>query len=444
MTQCSRARYSGLVTCLVAGLFAGLIGLFLFGCGGHTGGDLFSGNGTPEIGVSDDTLDFGASGLWRSLMISNAGGGTLSWDLQENPAWIDPSQYNGSIPAQASQTLLLNLNRDLLNSGQNVDSLWLTSNGGDLYITLLAQQMDSAVLGQLPDTLDFGSGSDSLALVIVNTGGASLTYAISINDTLFSVYPTSGVTEDQDTVWVYFNRASTPSGNQEAVLTVESSGGVAVVHLTAFGVSADGVWLSYSGAGNGYYFAAPNDYFFLVRFDVVENWPNFKVSRVRIQIYSIAGTYDDIGLLCWGVYESGGFLYPDGNQILYETDLLDPVSGWNEWEVDWPLNLETFCVGYYQDDAYDPIYPLLYYDNTSPSERSYRIYWDYSWGDFLTQPLSDRDWCIEVFVEPVSAYAGATIPEGRWLRPSRIPPPSADSVPHPNATAARKYLPRDN
>jgi len=418
-------------------ILAWVVCLAFLGCGGHTGGDLFSGNGTPEIGVSDDTLDFGSSGLRRSLTITNAGYGTLSWFVQESPTWINPSSSGGSISGQASQILLLDLNRELLNPGQYVDSLWLTSNGGDLHIALLAQQLDSAVLGQLPDTLDFGSGSDSLALVIVNSGGAQLAYAISINDTLFSAYPTGGVTEDQDTVWVYFNRASTPSGMQDAVLTVESTGGVAVVHLTAFGVSANGVWLSYSGTGNGYYPAQANDYFFIVRFDVVENWPNFKVSRVRIQLYSIAATYDNIGLLCWNVYESGGFLYPDENQILYETDLLNPTSGWDEWEVDWPVNLETFCVGYYQDDGYDPIYPLPYYDNTSPTQRSYLVYFDYGYNDFMTTIVDGWDWCIEVFVEPIPASAGATIPEGRWLRPSRMPPPPAEDIEQPRSLAVR-------
>jgi len=405
--------------CAIFILLAATAGFTLFGCGGNSSPDLFSGNGTPEIGISDNTLDFGSSGLWRSLTITNSGQGTLSWFVQESPTWIDPSLPNGSLTAQASQTIVLQLNRGLLNAGQNTDSLWLTSNGGDRYVTLLAQQLDSAVLGQLPDTLDFGSSLDSIPLVIVNSGGAQLAYAISINDTLFSAYPTGGVTEDQDTVWVTFNRSSSPSGIQEAELTVESTGGVAVVHLAAFGVNDNGVWLSYSGAGNGYYFAQPNDYFFIVRFDRPQNWQDFKVSRVRILLYSIAATYDDIGLLCWDVSESGGYLYP--NQTLYETDLLDPVSGWNEWEVDWPINLETFCVGYYQDDGYDPIYPLPYYDNTSPTLRSYLIYWDFSWGDFLTAIMDDRDWCIEVFVEPVSTAAGMTAPEGRWLHPSRMP-----------------------
>ena len=405
--------------CPIFILLAATAGFMLFGCGGNSSPDLFGGNGTPEIGLSDNTLDFGSSGLWRSLTITNTGGGTLSWFVQESPTWIDPSLSYGSLTAQASQTIVLELNRGLLNSGQNTDSLWLTSNGGDRYVTLLAQQVDSAVLGQLPDTLDFGSSLDSIALVIVNSGGAQLAYAISINDTLFSAFPTGGVTEDQDTVWVAFNRASAPSGIQEAEMTVESTGGVAVVHLAAFGVSANGVWLSYSGTGNGYYLAQPNDYFFLVRFDVVENWPNFKISRVRIQFYTIAATYDDIRLLCWSVYESGGFFYP--GQTLHETDFLDPVSGWNEWEVDWTINLESFCVGYYQDDYYSPIYPLPYYDNTSPTLRSYLVYYDYIYNDLMTTIVDGWDWCIEVFVEPVSTAAGLTAPEGRWLRPSRIP-----------------------
>jgi len=42
------------------------------------------------------------------------------------------------------------------------------------------------------------------------------------------------------------------------------------------------------------------------------------------------------------------------------------------------MNLETFCVGYYQDDGSGQIYPLPYYDNTSPTLRSYRVYFDYS------------------------------------------------------------------
>jgi hypothetical protein len=88
--------------------------------------------------------------------------------------------------------------------------------------------------------------------------------------------------------------------------------------------------------------------------------------------------------------------------------------------VDWPLSLPTFTVGYYQYDGTPPAYPQIWYDMTVLAIRSYLI-WQAQNGYVYGDIVADRNWCLEVFVEPI--YTGTNQPEppeGRWLRPIKV------------------------
>jgi len=394
----------------------GLMCFYLANCGSHTVGEPASGE--PLIGVSEDTLDFGYSGLQRSLVIYNTGGGALQWWLTDEPAWIEASSNTGNLSSDESESVLLTLSRDLLESGENSGSMALNSNGGNLTITLRAEQEVGAVLGELPDTLDFGTTLDSIPMTITNAGGDTLAWYIPLEDPYFSVSPNSGTTTNQSIIWIFFNRTGAPLGSHQAALQINSNGGNATVQLKAFAMTTDGFWLSYGGDADGYYLAQPTDYFFVVRFDRPPDWQDFKVSRVRVMLYTLSGAYDDVQLFCWDVEQSSGYLFPDLYDERYETGTFDPVSGWNEWTVNWQLNLSTFCVGYYQPDAASPIYPDPYYNNTSPAARSYLVYEGY-YGGLVVDLLSEWDWCLEVFVEPVPTAAGLEPQEGVWLEPAK-------------------------
>ncbi len=76
--------------------------------------------------------------------------------------------------------------------------------------------------------LDFGTGLINLTFDITNTGGGSLTWTISDNDSVgfLGTAPTSGsTTSETDTITVTANRSSLAAANYSATITVTSNGG---------------------------------------------------------------------------------------------------------------------------------------------------------------------------------------------------------------------------
>lgn len=410
-----------------------VLALGLCGCQENPSSDITSSD--PALGVSDLSLDFGLSGLLQSLAIYNAGGGTLSWSLSAEPDWVEPSDTSGALAANDSAVVDVQINRSLLATGLNVDSLYLESNGGSLWITVQAELAGGPFLAVLPDTLDFASLDDSLQLTIYNTGQGLLTWSISMDDPWFTAAPDTGSTMTSSTVWVRLDRETAPDGQQQSYLHISSNGGDAQVKLLAFVGNQQGQWLSYCGQADGYYPAWFNDYFFIVRFDRPPDWQDFKVSRVRIQLHTLSGAYDTIQLLCWNVVVDNGYIFPDiYGGVLYQSGDLNPVQGWDEWEVDWPLNLSTFCVGYYQADYTGDIFPDPYYDSSYSALRSY-IVWEQYFNYFVIDLLYTWEWCIEVFVEPIYVADGAPVAQGLWLKPASIEPAEVGSNPRPKHKA---------
>jgi hypothetical protein len=115
----------------------------------------------PVLSVSPTSLDFGTSDTQKSFNIVNAGGGTLTWSLSSNQAWLVPGLTSGS----GGATIGVTVNRNGLNSGTYSGVITVTSNGGsstvsismtvlaapanpDLAVTITS--IDSLVIGQQP------------------------------------------------------------------------------------------------------------------------------------------------------------------------------------------------------------------------------------------------------------------------------------------------------
>ena len=140
--------------------------------GSHTGDITVTSNGGTKTGtisltieqillVSPDPLsfDFGnvsAGASWsRTFSISNAGSGTMTWNVSTDKPWITVNPTSGT----ESGTITINLNTASLSSGSYTGTITVTSNGGTKSgnINLRVATKDSAVLG-VGETWDIGNG----------------------------------------------------------------------------------------------------------------------------------------------------------------------------------------------------------------------------------------------------------------------------------------------
>ncbi|MBN1351134.1 hypothetical protein JXJ21_17065 [candidate division KSB1 bacterium] len=90
---------------------------------------------TPLLAVDPATLDFGATLSSLNFQITNQGGGTLTWQVAENP---DKSWMTSVSPSSGTNnaTVTVNVNRSGLNPGAYSGNLSVTSNGGNQNITI--------------------------------------------------------------------------------------------------------------------------------------------------------------------------------------------------------------------------------------------------------------------------------------------------------------------
>lgn len=89
----------------------------------------------PLLQLEPHALDFGIDLTTGRLLIANAGGRTLGWELLATPAWVTFSQYSGMIRALGPpDTVTAEASRDGLPPGTYQDTLALSSNGGTLAV----------------------------------------------------------------------------------------------------------------------------------------------------------------------------------------------------------------------------------------------------------------------------------------------------------------------
>ena len=88
-----------------------------------------------------DSLDFGANQEEnsRSFNIFNDGVEYMEWEITKTAEWITGvSKENGGIKAGKTQTIILTIDREKLQGGENVTTVYITSNNGSKQLRVTA------------------------------------------------------------------------------------------------------------------------------------------------------------------------------------------------------------------------------------------------------------------------------------------------------------------
>ena len=138
----------------------------------------------PALKVVDDnrqeisTLDFGSAidDLSRSFSLFNDGPEKIEWLLTANAQWIKSvSKTEGTLSAGATQSLLITIDRALLNSGENKTTVHITSNSGNKQLVVIAKNdYTTTVLNTYPTT-DVRSTSATFNGEIITDGSPKYT-----------------------------------------------------------------------------------------------------------------------------------------------------------------------------------------------------------------------------------------------------------------------------
>jgi len=203
--------------------------------------------GQSTIGLVPSTLSF----VWqlntpappaKSFTISNTGGGTLSWAASTNQSWLSVSPTSGT--GTAGPTVTINtagLTAQTYSGTVTVAATGATNTPQTVGVTLtVTAPTQSPTIGLNPTSLSFNWQQNSPApqaqsFTISNTGGGTLSWAASTNQSWLSVSPTSGTGPASVTVSV--NTAGLTAGSYSTAITVSAAGAsntpqLATVNLT--------------------------------------------------------------------------------------------------------------------------------------------------------------------------------------------------------------------
>ena len=84
----------------------------------------------PLLALESGDLDFGTTLAERILDLGNTGTGQLSWEIQEEVAWLEVEPDGGVALSEASQ-IRFTVNREGLEAGNYTGEVRISSNGGD-------------------------------------------------------------------------------------------------------------------------------------------------------------------------------------------------------------------------------------------------------------------------------------------------------------------------
>lgn len=187
------------------------------------------------IGITPTALTFsgtagGANPPAQTVTVSNTGGGTLSWTVSDNAAWLTLSPVSGT----NSGTINVSVNLSGLTGGTYNATMTVSATGATtktLPVTLtVVSATTSPAIGLTPTSLAFsgtagGANPSGKSVTITNPGGATLSWSTSDNAAWLSVAPTSGTTTTEtDTLTASVNLSGLSAGTYSGMITVTAVG----------------------------------------------------------------------------------------------------------------------------------------------------------------------------------------------------------------------------
>ncbi len=190
-----------------------------------------------DKGEEISELDFGNQydDVSRMFSIFNDGTELLNYEIVKTAAWITSlSVTEGSLEPGATKPIVVNIDREKLQVGENATTLHITSNNGSKQLTIHVEKQQVLNIvdnkGKEVNELDFGSDDNELSRTfnILNNGGAKLHYQITKSvDWISNISSTEGDIEGGGTlvVVVTIDRAKLPVGDNSTTLVVSTNNG---------------------------------------------------------------------------------------------------------------------------------------------------------------------------------------------------------------------------
>ncbi len=190
-----------------------------------------------DKGEEISELDFGNQydDVSRMFSIFNDGTELLNYEIVKTAAWITSlSVTEGSLEPGATKPIVVNIDREKLQVGENTTTLHITSNNGSKQLTIHVEKLQVLNIvdndGNEVNELDFGSDDNELSRTfnILNNGGAKLHYQITKSvDWISNISSTEGDIDGGGTlvIVVTIDRAKLPVGDNSTTLIVSTNNG---------------------------------------------------------------------------------------------------------------------------------------------------------------------------------------------------------------------------
>ena len=182
---------------------------------------------TPILNVMPKELDFGEETATLAIDITNAGKGTLQWNIDEDIAWLSCSPVSGTTNKESSP-VVVTVSRTEMDRGDYNGMIVVTSNGGSQKIPV-SMSVESVNLEIEPEELNFGSLTNSIQLTLKNTGSGTLKYTVESSNEWLVLNKESGSVTKTDYLEAIVTREGLSAGKYNATISFSVSGGNVVV-----------------------------------------------------------------------------------------------------------------------------------------------------------------------------------------------------------------------
>lgn len=185
----------------------------------------------PVLGVMPGQLQF-ATGQGRdppakALSVTNAGGGTLNWNVTWEAGWLEIAPTSGALDSGQTQALTVSPAASDLPLGTHSGTVWIEAPdvGGSEQVAVQLVVFRNPEIGLSTDlvflSVQEDDDPDPTAVVVSNVGGGVLSWAASPDAAWVTLSPESGTLEAGESVTVSVGAEPPDVGSYVATVTVD-------------------------------------------------------------------------------------------------------------------------------------------------------------------------------------------------------------------------------
>ena len=176
----------------------------------------------------------GSNASSQGFEIWNSGGGTLTYSISNDETWLSCNPNSGTSTGE-HDNITVDYSTSSLPPGNYSATISITAEGAgnspqEIEVSLtvnyaVPDPLISLDRSNLSNSCTEGSNASSQGFEIWNSGGGTLTYSISNDETWLSCNPNSGTsTGEHDNITVDYSTSSLPPGNYSATISITAEG----------------------------------------------------------------------------------------------------------------------------------------------------------------------------------------------------------------------------